>query len=165
MMRARITLTPAEAKRLIAKAVVRLKVVKRALKDGVVTVHPSTTTSFIIEEVAGKFPEMGFVCGIITPRGTCIARERLEAITAEGAVSSPGEFRPWVIKDGKVHENIKLIDAIKEMGSDDVYIKSGNALDPEGNVGVYVASPAGGTIGVAFSVCMAKGINLVFLWG
>ncbi|MEM3703490.1 MAG: hypothetical protein QXX79_03600 [Candidatus Bathyarchaeia archaeon] len=159
-MRAQVTLTPAEAKRLIAKAVIRLEAVKNALNDGIVAIHPSTTTSFIIEELYGKFPTTGFVCGIVTPRGTCISSDMLKTLV-EGALSKPGEFRPWIIMRGKLHEDIKLEDILKKMDSDDVYIKTGNALDSEGNVGVFVGSPAGGTIGAAFSICAAKGINLV----
>jgi hypothetical protein len=85
----------------------------------------------------------------------------LKPLITGGALSKPGEFHPWTIKGGKLHEDIKLVDALKEMDSGDVYIKTGNALDPEGNVGVFVGSPAGGTIGAAFSICTAKGINLV----
>lgn len=159
-MRAQVTLTTSEAKRLIAKAVIRLETVKNALNDGIVVIHPSTTTSFIIKELYGKFPTAGFVCGIVTPKGTCISEVMLE-ILIKGALSKPGGFHPWTIIKGKLHEDIKLVDILEKMDSGDVYIKTGNALDPEGNVGVFVGSPAGGTIGVAFSICAAKGINVV----
>ena len=160
-MRAQITLTSAEAKRLIAKAVVKFEVVKKALNNGTIVIHPSTTTSFIIEELLGKFPSGGFACGVVTPKGTCISKVMLKGIIEKGVILKPEEFLPWVIKDGRLIENIKLIDALKEMGPGDVYIKSGNALDPEGNVGVFVGHPLGGTIGIAFSICTARGINLV----
>lgn len=160
-MRAQVTLTSAEAKKLIAKAVIKLDVVRKALNSGTIVIHPSTTTSFIVEELLGEFPSEGFACGVVTPKGTCISKVMLQGIIERGAISKPGEFIPWVIKDGKLLRNIKLADALKEMGPDDVYIKSGNAIDPEGNVGVFVGHPFGGTIGLAFSICRARGINIV----
>jgi hypothetical protein len=160
-MKAQITLTSAEAKRLIAKAVVKLDVVKKALNNGTIVIHPSTTTSFIIEELLGKFPSEGFACGVITPKGTCISKVMLKGIIEKDVILKPGEFTPWVIKNGKLRKNIKLADALKEMGPDDVYIKSGNAIDPEGNVGVFVGHPFGGTIGLAFSICATRGINMI----
>jgi hypothetical protein len=160
-VKAQITLTSAEAKRLIAKAVVKLEVLKKALNNGTVVIHPSTTTSFILKEIFGKFPSGGFACGVVTPKGTCISKVMLKGIIEKGIISKPDEFLPWVIKDGRLLENIKLIDALKGMSSNDVYIKTGNALDPEGNVGVFVGNSLGGTIGIAFSICTARGINLV----
>jgi hypothetical protein len=43
----------------------------------------------------------------------------------------------------------------------DVFIKGGNAADTEGNVGVMLGSPVGGTIGKALGVLSARGIELV----
>jgi len=161
MIRAQITLTPAEAKKLIAKAVAKLNVMKKALNYGTIVIHPSTTTSFIFEELFGKFPTEGFACGVVTPKGTCISEAMRKVFVEERGVLRPEEFRPWVIKRGKLVEKIKLAQILKEMGPDDVYIKSGNAIDSEGNVGVFVGHPLGGTIGLAFSICAARGINLV----
>ena len=56
-MRAQVSLTPAESKKLIAKAVVNMDVVKRALAEGIVVMHPSSSTFFIAEELTGKRPK------------------------------------------------------------------------------------------------------------
>ncbi|MEM2103905.1 MAG: hypothetical protein QW717_03335 [Candidatus Bathyarchaeia archaeon] len=159
-MKAQFTLTVTEAKKLIAKAVTRLEIVKNALTSGIIVIHPSTTTSFIIEELYGKFPTAGFVCGVITPKGTCTSKEMAEML-AEKCVKGPGDFPPWVIMHGKLHENIRLMDALEKMSSNDVYIKTGNALDVNGNVGVLVGAPEGGPLGLALSACKAKGIKVV----
>ena len=70
IMRAQISLTPTESKKLIAKAVVNMDVVKRALAEGIVVMHPSSSTFFIAEELTGKRPQTPvWVCGVIVPNG------------------------------------------------------------------------------------------------
>ena len=163
-IRAQITLTPTESKSLIAKGVVRMDVFRKALRHGIITIHPSTSTAFIMEEIIGKMPEGKIVSGIVTPFGTCFARRalnELETRKQRGKSVSVGSFQPWVIMHGQVKDGIKLCDILEKMGANDIYVKSGNALDCDGNVGVFIASLSGGTIGKAFSVCMAKGINLI----
>ena len=72
-MLAQIILTPAESKKLIAKAVARMDVVRQAARDGMVVLHPSSSTYFIVEELIGARPETNFwVCGVVAPRGNCI---------------------------------------------------------------------------------------------
>ena len=51
-MLAQIVLTPAESKKLIAKAVARLETVQQAANRGIIALHPSSSTYFIIEEWA-----------------------------------------------------------------------------------------------------------------
>jgi hypothetical protein len=77
-------------------------------------------------------------------------------------ISPPEESKfLWVIERGELKEDIKLGEILKRMGPGDVYIKTGNALDVEGNVGVLVASVVGGTIGRTYATCMAKGIPII----
>ena len=58
-MRAQVSLIPNESKKLIAKALADLSEVKTALKDGIVAMHPSSSTLFLAEEILGKTPETG----------------------------------------------------------------------------------------------------------
>ena len=68
-MRAQVSLIPNESKKLIAKAVAGLDEVKTALKDGIVAMHPSSSTLFLAEEILGKTPETEvWMCGAVTPR-------------------------------------------------------------------------------------------------
>jgi hypothetical protein len=72
-MLAQIVLTPAESKKLIAKAVARLEAVQQAAKNGIVALHPSSSTYFIVEEITGLKPKTNYwVCGVVTPRGMCV---------------------------------------------------------------------------------------------
>ncbi len=43
----------------------------------------------------------------------------------------------------------------------DVFVKGGNALDPEGNVGILVGGKNGGTIGAAYGHLVALGAHLI----
>lgn len=154
-MRIQITLTPPESKALIAKAVAGLDVVKKALKDGIIFVSTSTTCAFILEELTNKKITSGYGCGIIVPRGTCLMQEMLDSIRLRGYA------KIWVLKNGKLCEDITIDDVLKSMGSKDVFIKGANAIDPFGNAGILLGSSIGGTIGKVFGTLMAKGINIV----
>jgi hypothetical protein len=71
-MRAQVTLLPTESKKLIAKALANMDEVKTALKEGVVVLHLSSSTLFLVEEILGKVPETEvWMCGAITPRAVC----------------------------------------------------------------------------------------------
>ena len=67
-MRIQITLTPPESKKLIAKAVAKLDIVKEALSNGMILVGSSTTCAFVLEELTGKKITEGYGCGITIPR-------------------------------------------------------------------------------------------------
>ena len=62
-------LTVAESKRLIAKAVVQMPIVKNALENGTVIVIKGTTNAYIAEELTGKKADhAAFVTGRVSPR-------------------------------------------------------------------------------------------------
>ena len=72
-MRAQVVLTPVEAKCFISKAIARMDVVKKAASSGKIVIHPSSSTYFIIEELAGSKPRTNYwVCGVVTPKGMCV---------------------------------------------------------------------------------------------
>jgi hypothetical protein len=50
---------------------------------------------------------------------------------------------------------------LRDFKSDSVVIKGANAVDPEGNAGVFVAHPEGGTIGWSIGTILARGIQLI----
>ena len=86
-MLAQIVLTPAESKKLIAKAVAGLEAVQKAAKRGIVALHPSSSTYFIVEEITGSKPKTNYwVCGVVAPRGMCV-----EMAMALGSTLTPHE--------------------------------------------------------------------------
>ncbi len=72
-MLAQVTLTPTESKKLIAKAVAQMEVVKRAVGAGLIVLHPSSSTYFVVEELTGNRPKTNiWVCGVVVPKATCM---------------------------------------------------------------------------------------------
>ena len=149
MLKALFTLTSAESKRLIAKAVARLPEVQNALQKGYIYIAGGTTNSFIVEELTNmKIPTKGnYTAGVITKGIHCVtdANQRI---------------KPIVLKNGQSID-MNMNDVLEDMSSEDVFIKGGNAIDLEGNVGVMAGDGWGGTIGRSMGRLMALGTNLV----
>jgi hypothetical protein len=139
-MLAQIVLTPAESKKLIAKAIVRLEAVQQAAKKGIVALHPSSSTYFIVEEITGSKPKTNYwVCGVVTPKGMCVemAMALGTGLTPHEESTDPGDLQgTWVIEKGQLANAEKLSSLLYRMTPSDVYVKGINALDREGNVGV-----------------------------
>ena len=54
-MRAQVSLLPNESKKLIAKALVNMSEVKTTLKEGILVMHPSSSTLFLAD-IKGEQP-------------------------------------------------------------------------------------------------------------
>ncbi|MCX8032525.1 MAG: hypothetical protein N3B14_03895 [Thermoleophilia bacterium] len=164
-MIAQVILTPTESKKLIGQAVAAMPEVKKAALEGIVVLHPSSSTWFVVEALTGSIPTTNvWVCGAITPKGAC---GDMGVYFGEGSlnrVSGPGGFpHSWVIREGKLSVGETLGDLMEKMGSEDVYIKGVNAIDPWGGVGVMVGNPVeGGTIGFVLSARRKKPFHLIF---
>ncbi|MEW6593153.1 MAG: hypothetical protein AB1305_05745 [Candidatus Hadarchaeota archaeon] len=148
MPKIQITLTPAESKRLIAKAVAALPEVRSAMRSGTIVVGVGTTNACVAEELLGKRVDKSrFVAGVVLPKGTCV-------------VQKEKRMREIIILNGKA-ANISMDEALERMGEGDVVIKGANALDSKGTAGVLLASRSGGTIGKVMGPVKSKGITLV----
>lgn len=141
-------LNSSEGKRLIAKGVKALPCVQKALADGIVIIGLGTTNAYIVEELTGQtIDKTRYAAGIVaggrwkvTPSET-----RMKSIVLEkGKVSS----QPWE-------------EALANLTANDVFIKGANAVDPDGNAGVLIGSPTGGTCGRALGTVYATGCHLV----
>jgi hypothetical protein len=53
--------------------------------------------------------------------------------------------------------NVEILD----FGPDDVFIKGANAVDPEGNVGIFTSGMKGGTIGMCWPIVTPRGSHLI----
>lgn len=165
-MLAQVILTPTESKRLISKFVANMHFVTKAAKEGMVVLHPSSSTYFMIEELTGTKPDGNYwVCGIVAPRGTCIEM----GVTIGNYFPSktnkdPKEFRDWwVIRNNKLIKGEKVSDLLQQAKCTDVFIKGVNALDPQGNVGILIGDPIGaGSIGRILSAWRKMAFHLVF---
>jgi hypothetical protein len=145
-----MVLTVAESKRLIAKGVANLDIVKKALRHGMIAVAKGTTNGYVVEELLNKrIDKTAYVLGKTLP-------EKME-----GLYSLPAPARDVVLKDGEPVDT-SVVESVRSMGEGDVFIKGGNALNYEkGVVGVLMGSLKGGTIGATIDTINRHKINLV----
>ncbi|HZJ76853.1 MAG TPA: hypothetical protein VFC70_04005 [Oscillospiraceae bacterium] len=155
-MKAAVTLTPEESRRLIAKAVVQMDVVKRAKETGIIALPLCSTAGFVAEEIIGEQINLEhYYCGFIHADGWCrLAPE----------VREPGRGQLIIVKGEPKwldfpKESIR--DYIAELGPNDVVVKSGNIIDADGKVGMLVGDPDGGEAGRYLHHIISKGINSI----
>jgi len=148
-IRALVSLTPAESKRLIAKGVAALPEVRRALEQGIVIIARGTTNAFVVEEMTGDKvePKCRYAAGVIVDGELC-------------ATPADTRMEPVVLRHGKP-DSTPAADALQEFREGDVSIKGASAVDPEGNAGVLAAGEDGGTIGAILPVVLPRGSHLV----
>jgi hypothetical protein len=165
-MLAQVVLTPAESKKLIAIAITKLDVVRQAATEGMVVMNPSSSTYFIFKELIGTKPKTNYwVCGAVTPRGTCVEMAMaLGGYSPRTVKHNPGKLRGWwAIKNGKVLTEDTISELMEQMTAKDVFIKGVNALDTQGNVGVLIGDPVqGGSLGVVLSAWNKKKFTLIY---
>lgn len=151
-----LNLTPAESKRLIAKAVVKLPTVQRALESGRLIISMGTTNAFIAEELLGQpVSKYNFTAGYVSAR--LDQTEEVERIL------------PFIWKGGQVYEvpteeiyaQGPTRGTLMDFGAGDVFIKGANAVDPFGNAAVFTGNNTGGTCGGHMGVLWARGCHVV----
>lgn len=149
-MRTSIVLTVAESKRLIAKGVARLEVVRSAMRSGLVSVTTGTTNSYVAEELLCESIERAaYVTGITLPTKG-VSRPKLEPTP------------DIIFRDGKPTCEFDRFSVAKAMQPGDVIMKGANALNYErGVAGILIGHPHGGTIGGTLGSIVGRRINLV----
>lgn len=151
-----VTLTPAEGKRLIGRAIAHMDVVQNALREGIIIVATSTTNAFVVEELLNKkIEEKGmFTAGVVTARGCCVT-------------DAKGRYGHHVIEKGEVTEmkTPELPKVLAKMGPEDVFIKGANAIDPTGAAAILLGGAGGGTIGTAWGYITANGVKTIIAAG
>lgn len=160
-MRALVVLTSAEAKKIITKGLLSDEKFARALKEGLVALHPSSTTSFIYELITGEMPKGYWVSGVISPHGTCVSRESaLYQINRAKEFSHRDYKFTWVFNKGQLVQ-LDLGEILERLGSDDIYVKAPNLLDKNGLTGVLASNSNGGTIGRVIKAQRKKGFTII----
>ena len=154
IVQAQAILTVSESKRLIAKAVKEMPIVKNALANGMVIIAKGTTNVYVAEEITGKkIDKAAYVRGRIQP--------------AKGAKKLPDApaIPEIVLEKGQVVD-LPLAEAVKKLKHGDVVIKGANALDYKNKLaGVDIAAPDGGTTGIIMPYVVARKAYLVIAVG
>jgi len=132
-MRAQITLTTNEAKRVIAKGISQLPSVKKALRSGKIFLKGGTTVSAVCEELVGKPLR---ISGRVTPNGTKTGQVELKG------------FHCALIENGVVRDSdSSLEETVAGLEAEDVGIIGANAIDAYGNAALFYGAPLGGLPG------------------
>lgn len=154
-----ITLTPAESKRLIGRALAVHPLVRKAMKHGNILVSNGTTTGYFIQELLGididicKFPS-----GVVT--------QGVQCQTPDDRIRSVFIKKGELIKNNPAIETYEELNLFfREMGAGDLYIKGANALDSSGNAGFLLAHPDGGNVMMALHKVYAQGVRFLIPMG
>lgn len=143
------TLTVPESKRLIAKAISKLKVVRNALNNHTIIVANGITNAYIYEELTQQpiAVKSNYTAGIVIDGVACISDANPRMASLVLRKGTPLDV-PW-------------LDVIKTFGPHDVFIKGANSFDIEGNIGILLGGNGGGTIGKAYGHLRAAGSIIV----
>ncbi|HHY27567.1 MAG TPA: hypothetical protein GX523_12670 [Desulfitobacterium dehalogenans] len=150
-MRAQFTLTSSESKRLIAKGVMALPTIQKALKSHTVILAGGTTNGFLAEELLNETIEekTRYTLGMIADGKTGESKEE-------------NRIHPFIISKGKaLDKSVHWKEYLPQLEPGDVFIKGGNALDSTGLAAVLVSNSMAGTIGAASGPLYARGVQLV----
>ena len=150
-MKAQFSLTVAESKRLIARGVVALDIVRARMQQGIIMVSSGTTNAYVLEELLGeRFDKRTYVTGRTLP-----ARCSLP--------DWPRQNRPdAVFRDGKLAPELDRFSSVKVMRPGDIFIKGANALNYErGVAGILVGGEGGGTIGGTLGYIITQKLTLL----
>jgi len=158
-----VVLTASEAKKFIAKSLIdKHKGFKKALMEGNMLIHPSTSTVFIYEAIMGEKPEGLWFCGAIAPKGTCISKEFEEiAARRKKGYDQHDVTYSWFFKKSQLFQGIALGECLEKMGPGDYYLKGVNVIDQNGNAGVLTANRDGGTIARAMAKAKQKNFEIM----
>jgi len=151
IVQAQIVLTVSESKRLIAKSVTKMPIVRQALKSGMVIVAKGTTNTYVAEELVGKKIAHGaYVLGKTLPEKGGKRFKEVESI------------KEVILVKGKRRDDLSLGEAVRMLKPGDVVIKGANALDYENKTaGVIVGSSSAGTTGKILPYVGARKAHLV----
>lgn len=150
-LRAAFAFTPPESKRLIGRAVAAMPQVQAALRDDLIVIAHGSTNVYVTEEITGTMPQA---------RGTFLSGQIFNGIMCQ---VEPREKGPMVVLErGKLVPPKPTMEQVLSAGGPGaIFIKGANAVDPDGNAGVFCAHPGCGTIGFAMGWIAGRGISLV----
>ncbi len=146
-MKALVTLTPSESKKLIGRAVTRLPEFQRAFSEGLVIIAVGSTTSQVAEACLDTdLDESRFAAGIIS-RGVLCVTPRTQRLPN------------LVLHKGKP-KDIPPLEALELQGPK-VLVKGANAVDRHKLAGVLMAARDGGTAGRLAARFQANGWPII----
>lgn len=147
-MKATFVLTPAEARRLIAKAVIQMPEFKKAWENAYVILAGGTTNAFIAQELGYDVEPGRCTVGTSTSGLLCVTEP-------SDRKSFPNVFYKGQPSDKKINE------ALEDFHADTVIIKGANCFDLDGYVGVITSGFNGGTVPNFIGYMTSKGLKFI----
>lgn len=167
-------LTVAAGKRLVAKGVLALPAVEKALLDGTVVVMAGSTNGYVVEELlrrmgqAVPFSRTSFVRGVTTAPGRSVKARagaygspstEANPSAADKAAPFPGDL---VVVKGIPQFGKTIFDVAGELKAGDVVLKGANAVNLEdGQAGILIGHPEMGTIAPILQAVVGRRVTLV----
>ncbi len=151
-MRAQLSLTVAEGKLLIARAIASMPEVRWALENGQILLKGGTTVSALAEELVGVQLR---ISGRISPRGAKSAQS-----------SDPASPHSIAIERGQ-WRNIddELGAVVAGLGPRDVAVLGANIIDSQGRAAMMAGRALGGNPGQVLTGLMAQGAQILVAAG
>ena len=106
-----------------------------------------TTNACVAEELTGLTIDRGATPPESFAAGAVVSPLPIPVFPFNPAQGAPADI-PWA-------------QALEQLEPGDIFIKGGNALDLQGNVGILLGNPRGGTIGAALGALAARGVEIV----
>ena len=149
-MKTVFTLTSAESRRLIAKAVVAMPEFKKAWESAYLLLAGGTTNAFIAQELLGRDG--------IEP-GRCTVGISTDGLLCVTNPDSRKSF-PNVFYKGEKSDKT-LVEALADFHAETVVIKGANAVDMNGYVGIITSGFDGGTVPRIIGPVTSKGLKFI----
>ena len=149
-MKTVFTLTSAESRRLIAKAVVAIPEFKKAWESAYLLLAGGTTNAFIAQELLGRDG--------IEP-GRCTVGISTDGLLCVTNPDSRKSF-PNVFYKGEKSDKT-LVEALADFHAETVVIKGANAVDMNGYVGIITSGFDGGTVPRIIGPVTSKGLKFI----
>jgi hypothetical protein len=146
-----LTLTPVQAKVLIAAAILKLPEVEYALQHGKVVLKSGTTVAFIAKALGVPQLRLG---GRFVPGGARTAPTQAKA--PHIVVLENGDWRTI---------DASLTEELLTMQPSDVFITGANAIDQHGVAGLLAGLEGGSAAGTALGILWSEGVQTIIAAG
>lgn len=123
--------------------------IQNARNNGYLLIGRGSTNGYILEELLGKkIRKEGYVAGQVIKGVLCV-------------LGADDRTKPVVFHKGEVL-SVEPGAVLDKLADGDILLKGANSLDPNGNVGVFMANRTGGTMGQFYMAMKARGLDIIY---
>ena len=174
-MKAEFIFTVTESKWLIAKCIAKMDRVQKALREGIIAMHPSTSVYYLFYELTGSYPDVSkvWITGMNVPKGMCGEANTMlthkhhdktapDTSVAKALLDAGSYSCTLVVNKGNPESGWTINQLIEKMGPGDIYFKGPNGVDINKRPAVLIGSKdSNGTIGLMVNGAKKKGYEVI----